>query len=58
MPKFLKSKTINFNAIYLALVAIVTKGFGYDIDPEIIAACQTLMNWILRYLTKEPMSAK
>ena len=58
MPKFLKSKTINFNAIYLALIAIIQEGFGVSLDPAIVAAVQTIFNWILRYVTKEPMSAK
>ena len=58
MTKFLKSKTINFNAIYLALIAILTQGFGVEMSTEVVAAIQTLMNWILRAITKVPLSEK
>lgn len=58
MPKFWKSKTINFNIIYAALVTIITQGFGINISPELIAAIGTLLNIILRAITKEPLSAK
>lgn len=55
MKKWYKSKTINFNALYLAVVAAVTEGFGVQIDPAVIAAVQTLMNFVLRKVTKEPI---
>ena len=55
--KWYLSKTINFNAIFLALVAIVTKGFGITVDPTIIAGLMALMNAILRkYFTREPIA--
>lgn len=54
--KWYLSKTINFNAIYLACIAIAVEGFGYTIDPTIVAGGQALMNLILRkYFTREPI---
>ena len=54
--KWYVSKTINFNAIFLALVAIATEGFGLVIDPTIIAGLMALMNLILsKYFTSEPI---
>ena len=50
------SKTINFNAIFLACVAALTEGFGITVDPTIVAGAQTLMNLLLRkYFTTEPI---
>lgn len=54
--KWYLSKTINCNAIFLAIVAIATEGFGVEIDPTIIAGAQTLMNLLIRkYFTREPI---
>ena len=54
--KWYVSKTINFNAIFLAAVAVLSEGFGIAIDPTIIAGAQTLMNLLLRkYFTTEPI---
>jgi hypothetical protein len=54
--KWYLSKTINFNAIFLALVAVAVEGFGLTIDPTIIVGLQTMMNLILRkYFTTEPV---
>ena len=54
--KWYLSKTINYNAIFLALVAIATEGFGLKIDPNIIVGAQTLMNILIRkYFTREPI---
>ena len=53
--KWYKSKTLNFNAIYMALIAILTQGVGIVLDPEVVAAGGVLLNWILRLLTKEPI---
>lgn len=58
MKKYLKSKTINFNVVYGALVTIATQGFGINIAPEIIAAVGTVMNIVLRTITNEPLDAK
>jgi hypothetical protein len=55
MKKWWQSKTINFNAIFLAIIAIVTQGFGIDIPAEWIAAAQTFLNIILRLITKQPI---
>ncbi len=57
MPKFFKSKTINLNALYMALVAVAGAA-GVEIDPELVAAGQTFLNFVMRYVTKEPISAK
>ena len=51
IKKWYQSKTVNFNAIYLGLVAIVTKGFGVEPDPVIIAGGMAAMNWVLRRIT-------
>lgn len=53
----LKSKTVNFNALFLALVA-VSGACGISLEPELVAALQTLLNVILRFLTSEPLEAK
>jgi hypothetical protein len=52
-----KSKTINMNALYMALVA-VSSALGIELGPELIAAGQTILNIVMRYITKEPMAAK
>jgi hypothetical protein len=55
--KWYLSKTINFNAIYLAMIAVITEGFGIALDPTIVAGGQALMNLILRkYFTREPIA--
>ena len=46
--KWYLSKTINCNAIFLALVAAITEGFGIDLDPTIVAGAQALMNLLIR----------
>lgn len=53
--KWYKSKTINFNALYLAVIAILTQGFGIVIDPAVVTAGGVLLNWILRFITKQPI---
>ena len=60
--EFWKSKTFWFNV--LALVVIVTEAFGYvDFVPsedtaEYAAAVITVINVILRFVTKEPLKIK
>ena len=55
--KWYVSKTINFNAIFLALVAVAVEGFGVEIDPTIVVGLQTFMNVILRkFFTTEPIA--
>ena len=55
--QILKSKTINFNGLYLAGIAILT-AFGIEIDEKVVAAGATLLNWILRAFTKVPLQEK
>jgi len=57
ITQILKSKTINFNALYLALIAVM-KSFGMEIDETVVAAGATLLNWILRAFTNKPLSEK
>lgn len=59
-----KSKTIKFNAI-LAVVFVALKTFGVEIPDDIGASlgdifsgCLVVGNYILRLVTKEPLSAK
>jgi hypothetical protein len=54
--KWYKSKTLNFNALYMAIVAAITQGFGIEIPAEAIAAVQTLLNIGLRFVTKGPIA--
>ena len=53
----LKSKTINFNALYMAIVASLPV-FGVNVTPEQVAAGQTILNVILRFLTDTPIGDK
>ena len=55
VKKWYKSKTIDFNVIYLAGIAILVKGLGIEIPPELIVAVQTIMNIVLRKLTTDPI---
>ena len=53
----LKSKTVNFNALFLALVG-VSKALGYEIPAETVAAVQTILNIILRFVTTTSLESK
>ena len=55
--KWYKSKTLNFNAIYLAVIAAMTQGFGIAISPELVAAGGVILNAILRLFTTEPLAS-
>jgi len=55
--KLLKSKTIDFNAGYAALIVLLS-ALGFEIDPKIVAAVAALMNWILRAITKTALMDK
>ena len=55
--KLYKSKTINFNALMAAGLGIAA-ALGFDIPPAISNAVLIIGNWILRLVTKEPISAK
>ena len=52
-----KSKTLDFNMIVPAL-AIMAKALGFEIPAEVVAGILAIGNFILRFITKEPMSAK
>jgi predicted permease len=58
MKKFWKSKTVNFNVIYAAIIAIITQGFGITISPEIMVLVQSLGNLIIRKFTNEKIEFK
>ena len=55
--KIFKSKTIDFNAIVLAIFALL-KGFGFETPDDVIVAVVTIGNFILRFFTNEPLSKK
>ena len=55
--QFLKSKTVNFNGLYMAGVAIA-QAFGLQIPVEGVAAGQTILNIILRTVTRIPLAEK
>jgi len=57
IAQIFKSKTIDFNAGYMALIALVG-ALGYEIRPEVVAAGATLLNWILRFFTVKPLKEK
>lgn len=52
-----KSKTINFNALVLALCG-VSAAFGFEIPAEVSVGIVAIGNFILRFMTKEPLSDK
>ena len=58
----LKSKTVNFNAIYFLAAGYanqyVQRKYGVDIPPEAIAGGAAILNMALRFITKEPLSGK
>ena len=53
----LKSKTINFNALFLAVIA-VAGAVGFEMQPELVAALQTRLNVALRFVTDLPLGEK
>ena len=55
MIKLFKSKTINFNVMVGAVYTIMTKGFGIELDPDLVNSILVLGNIILRIITKEPI---
>jgi len=50
--KWYLSRTVWMNVAAL-LAAIITEAFGYDVDEKYVALFLTLMNLILRKVTKE-----
>jgi len=55
--QIIKSKTIDFNAGYLALIALVG-ALGYELDPKVVAAGAMVLNWILRFFTTKALADK
>ena len=56
--KMLKSKTLDVNAILTLVVVIASQVFGMEIPPEVVAGTYAVINFILRFLTKKPISEK
>jgi len=57
IKQIVKSKTINFNALMVALMGVAA-AMGYEIPSEVSNAILILGNVALRFITKEPLSAK
>lgn len=57
MKSYLKSKTLNFN-ILVPAIAMIAKGVGYEIPPDVVTGILALGNFILRFITKVPLSEK
>lgn len=55
--KLRKSKTINFNALAAAVLAVL-RSVGVDIPPEVVESVLIIMNILLRMVTSEPISKK
>ena len=53
----LKSKTINYNGLYLAIVAMLP-ALGIAVKPELVAAGQTILNVVLRFMTESSLEDK
>lgn len=52
-----RSKTVNFNALFLALVAIAG-ALGFTPSADVVAAIQTVLNIVLRFVTDTPLADK
>ena len=50
--KWYLSRTVWMNVAAL-LAAIITEAFGYDVDEKYVALFMTVMNLVLRRVTKE-----
>jgi len=57
MKQLLKSKTLNFNVLVPALTGLLA-AFGVVIPPEVVVGIFAIGNFILRFITKEPLSDK
>lgn len=53
----IQSKTIRFNAITAAIIAIL-KILDIEVPTEVVTGVFTIGNYIFRLITKEPLSAK
>lgn len=56
MKKWYKSKTINLNAAFIAIVSLL-RALGIHLEPEVVAAIQTFGNIILRLVTDQPIGS-
>jgi len=57
LANIVKSKTINFNVLVPAVVGIAS-AFGFTVPAEVVAGILAVGNFVLRFFTKEPLSAK
>ena len=55
--KIRKSKTLGFNTIVPALAGFLM-AVGVEIPAEVVAGVLAIGNYVLRFFTKEPISAK
>ena len=53
----LKSKTINYNGLYMAVIAMLP-ALGVTVAPELVAAGQTILNVVLRFVTESSLEDK
>ena len=51
---WLTSKTLMINALIPALWGIVS-AFGVDVPPEVVAGTLAIVNFIMRFVTKQPI---
>lgn len=54
---FLKSKTLNFNALVPALFGVLA-AFEINVPPEVVVGVLAIGNFILRFFTEVPLSEK
>jgi len=57
IKRILKSKTIDFNAGYAALIVLLG-ALGFEMDPKIVAAVAALVNVFLRPFTTKALKDK
>ena len=57
MPKIFKSKTIDFNILAPAIMGFIA-AIGYPLPEPVMVGIMAVGNFILRLITKEPISAK
>lgn len=54
---FVKSKTLNFNVLVPALTGVLA-AFGVVVPPEVVVGILAVGNFLLRFITKVPLSEK
>ena len=55
--QIIKSKTINANGLYVAVIAVLG-AYGVPLKPELVALGQMVLNIVMRMVTKGPLSDK